>query len=344
MNAVEQQILEQAIERLVVNTGRQVRLIKNKPAKPDRVIDACVDIQGIEYTVEVKKWAQHINFGALVYQLEELPGRKLLVADYINQQLAQRLQEAGIEFMDAAGNAYVNQPDTYIYIRGNKAALDGTGGGTRVLAHRAQEAGTGRAFTAAGLKVVYELILNPELVEQPYRVMAAKADVALGTVGGVMEDLVARGAIVARGKSKHLARKEWLVQNWVEQYPLRLRPKHTMGGFIAEDPYWWRDFNVLKLEAEWGGETAAAILTQYLKPQKATLYVKDRQTLTRIVKLARLRKAPGHEANVEIYTRFWVHGDDGETVPPLLVYADLIATGDARNLETARVVYEQFLN
>ncbi|HMF76515.1 MAG TPA: type IV toxin-antitoxin system AbiEi family antitoxin [Bryobacteraceae bacterium] len=29
--------------------------------------------------------------------------------------------------------------------------------------------------------------------------------------------------------------------------------------------------------------------------------------------------------------------------PPLLVYADLMATGDPRNLETAKILYEQFL-
>jgi hypothetical protein len=30
-------------------------------------------------------------------------------------------------------------------------------------------------------------------------------------------------------------------------------------------------------------------------------------------------------------------------VPPLLVYADLLATGDARNLETAALIRERYL-
>ncbi len=29
--------------------------------------------------------------------------------------------------------------------------------------------------------------------------------------------------------------------------------------------------------------------------------------------------------------------------PPLLIYADLLATGDTRNIETARMIYEQEL-
>jgi len=29
--------------------------------------------------------------------------------------------------------------------------------------------------------------------------------------------------------------------------------------------------------------------------------------------------------------------------PPLLVYADLMATGEQRNLETARMIYEKYI-
>ena len=43
---------------------------------------------------------------------------------------------------------------------------------------------------------------------------------------------------------------------------------------------------------------------------------------------------------------FWGFPEDPahpDLVPPLLVYADLMATQDGRNLETARLLYEQFL-
>jgi hypothetical protein len=50
--------------------------------------------------------------------------------------------------------------------------------------------------------------------------------------------------------------------------------------------------------------------------------------------------------NTELLQAFWnlpenpAHPD---LVPPLLAYADLVATQDGRNLETARLLYEQFL-
>ncbi len=34
----------------------------------------------------------------------------------------------------------------------------------------------------------------------------------------------------------------------------------------------------------------------------------------------------------------WPHR---ELAPPLLIYVDLLATGDARNIETARIIYER---
>lgn len=51
--------------------------------------------------------------------------------------------------------------------------------------------------------------------------------------------------------------------------------------------------------------------------------------------------------NIELLQKFWHFKDEWEEkglVPPLLVYADLIASGDPRNLETAKMIYEQELD
>jgi hypothetical protein len=48
--------------------------------------------------------------------------------------------------------------------------------------------------------------------------------------------------------------------------------------------------------------------------------------------------------DVEILERFWkteAEKQPEELAPPLLVYADLLATGNQRNLETAKMIYEQ---
>ena len=54
-----------------------------------------------------------------------------------------------------------------------------------------------------------------------------------------------------------------------------------------------------------------------------------------------MKKDP--EGNVEILNRFWnfkLNTFNNDLVHPVLVYADLMATGDNRNIETAGMIYD----
>jgi len=58
----------------------------------------------------------------------------------------------------------------------------------------------------------------------------------------------------------------------------------------------------------------------------------------------RLRKDPA--GKVEILEKFWdsdYKNTSNDLVHPLLVYADLIASGDPRNAEAAEKIYEQHI-
>ena len=46
-----------------------------------------------------------------------------------------------------------------------------------------------------------------------------------------------------------------------------------MGEFMADNPCWWKEFDIRAYDAYWGGETAAAKCTNYLKPKVATVYL-----------------------------------------------------------------------
>jgi hypothetical protein len=78
-------------------------------------------------------------------------------------------------------------------------------------------------------------------------------------------------------------------------------------------------------------------LTGHLRPGTATFY--GAKANRKLMVDQRLRPDP--DGNVEILRRFWTF--DGETrgqVPGLLVYADLLAIGDARCMETAGEMYD----
>ena len=143
-------------------------------------------------------------------------------------------------------------------------------------------------------------------------------------------------------RGRRLTNKEKLIERWVTTYPEQLRPKLVLGRYKAVAHDWWKHAPTLSTQAYWGGEVAAAKLTKYLKPEQVVLYAKGKPG--ELLLTNKLKKAPN--GDVEILEAFWQTEYDWpypELVPPLLIYADLLATGDARNIETARMIYEQQL-
>lgn len=112
--------------------------------------------------------------------------------------------------------------------------------------------------------------------------------------------------------------------------------------YRAENLDWWRALDTARHNVLLGGEPAAALLTEYLKPGAVTIYAKPPHFA--FILENRLREAPDGE--VEVRRRFWpfdYEWDHPNLVPPLLIYADLLATGDARCIETAQRVYDGHL-
>ena len=53
---------------------------------------------------------------------------------------------------------------------------------------------------------------------------------------------------------------------------------------------------------------------------------------------------PDPNGNVKVYEKFWKdHQKFKNIVPPVIAYADLIATGNRRCIETAQKIYEQHI-
>ena len=270
--------------------------------------------------------------GALVDLGRGLPHPLLVAAPYVDPVAAERARELGLAFVDTAGNAHLRGPGLFVFITGRRPP-----GKPRPV--RAP-----RALTPAGLKVVFALLLRPQLANARLREIAAETGVALGTVAAVMEDLAARGHVTLQGgDERHLLEARRLAEEWTLLYPVRLRPKLVRGRFAAPDAAWWEKARIAPGRGVFGGEVAADRLTGQLKPARVTLYVWGAPD---DVILAN-RLWPDERGAVEVLEAFWRPIEDGaaapQTAPPLLVYADLVATGDPRNLEVARLVRERYL-
>lgn len=91
----------------------------------------------------------------------------------------------------------------------------------------------------------------------------------------------------------------------------------------------------------WGGEPAGNFLTDYLYPEVYTIYT----TLSRPELMRKLRIVPATDGELEILDVFWNIDfiENSNLAPTLLVYADLMISGDSRNRETAEIIYEKVL-
>jgi len=328
----ELQLLQKALENLEKIT--QLTAEAHPPVGPEGA-DAMIRI-----TWQDKEWlyAAHVKYtltrgmiGAVFQQLRKNAERAIIVTKYVTPQIAELLKDEDTPFVDTAGNAYLNEPPLFVFIKGNKPAEVDTG--ERPI----------RVFRPTGLQVVFALLCNPGLEKAQYREIAKGADVALGTVGWVMRDLAQTGHLVDMGRrGRRLVQKEKLLGRWVTAYPEQLRPKKLLGRFKAANTEWWAETELPGRETHWGGEIAAAKLTEHLKPQTATIYTDELKGLQEWLMRNRIRQDP--EGNIEILRKFWgfkVDPEHPDLTHPILIYADLLATADARNSETAGIIYER---
>ena len=149
--------------------------------------------------------------------------------------MAERLREQKVAFIDTAGNAYINEKPLYIYIKGLKKHDRQT--------HTDEIGQTyGRMFQPTGVKIVYALLQDQDLINAPYRNIAEVAGVALGTVGRVFNDLKNGDYLVEYNKkNRRLKNKKKLMDKWVDAYLEKLRPKLLLGTFTAGNDFWWKE-------------------------------------------------------------------------------------------------------
>lgn len=344
----EQAILLRALEALHKTTGIignvvEKQVITAQGFRPDARLEIVANGQRYPYIAEIKRVDRFATLMDVKHQCEvHANGEQfILVAPRITPETAEKCREIDLQFIDTTGNAYLHGAGLYVLVKGQRP----TEGEEFQLTDQEGK----RAGTATHLRVIFGLLCKPELLNAPYRDIVQAAGVALGTIGWVFFDLNARG-FVTGGKGKGdrvLLERQKLVREWVTNYPIKLRPKLNPKRFRAPKADWWKDVDIVEYGAQWGGEIAAAELTGYLRPHTLTIYLHKKQgqrNLTKLVAKHRLR--PDAQGDIEILDAFWNFEDEKpipKTVPPLLVYADLLATLDPRNLEAAKLINDQYL-
>lgn len=295
----------------------------------DGMVTLTRDGRTIEYVFQVKNQVTPPLVGPLSLAFGEESGKRLLVTDYVTPPLADELRRRHVQFIDAAGNAYLNRRGLLVFVSGRR---DPRKRGRQKVA---------RTFRGAGLRVGFVLVCVPALASAPLRTIAGTAGVALGSVAAVLKGLRELGFIAeVRGK-RRLLHRERLLDQWTEAYARQLFPALEMARFSAASSDWWRRAAIEKYGAQWGGETAAALLQSGLVPEQTIIYADE--TPPALLRQYRLRADAS--GSIVLRRRFWnaVPTPRPDVVPALLIYADLVAAGDARSLASAKQIRDAYL-
>lgn len=300
--------------------------------------DGIIDINGYVFTVEAKNELRKENKGFLYSRLDELKAKTkrpvLIIAKYITSDVALELRVNGISYLDVAGNCFIKHEELLLHIVGQKI-------------HKKEKTNQTKAFQEAGIKIIFNMLSNPLNLLLSYRELAELADVSIGSVSNVMTELEEQNFILKTKLKRVLKNKPALLERWVVAYQDVLRPrlvKKQMRFIKPETIQSWQDINLHNDEGLtlWGAEPAAALLTKQLIPEKFNIYTTESwQSIGHDLGLV-----PDVNGKVEVLQIFWRQGqiNNEQTVPPLLVYADLIGSGFSRNIEIAQIILENELH
>lgn len=315
------EILLQAIEK--INLLPDLQAVYNYTEKLKGNLEITCNGQKQVFTVSIK---QELRFHQL-QQIEEDYNRNknlMVVAAHIFPKIKEELRAKGIPYLEANGNIFIRNNQVYLLVDIHKPIqLDKTKGN--------------RAFTKTGLKVLLYLLQHKEALSLTQRELAEQTLVGLGNIPQILEGLKETNYLIPlNNKTYTWNNKEQLLEKWVAEYATVLRPKLIKERYTLKND--WRQIQLFATKTVWGGEPAADILTNFLRPEKFVVYSKENRTDL----IRNYNFIPDKQGEIEVLDLFWKHLDRN-VAPPLLIYAELLFEGGKRNKETAQKIYDEFI-
>jgi hypothetical protein len=323
----ERSLLDTARDRLA-EFGIAIEVDSDPPPDTDSDAVATLSRGGDTalYAVEVQV---PMTLSAFARRSHSTPYPRLVVGDHISRRSAAAFRSAGVQFVDAQGNAFITFGGVFVDVQG-RTSIDRTAEGPR---GRTSTRPT-NLFSPGRAQVIFALLSWPELTGGRVREIANAAGRSVGQTHDALQRLEQAGFLVPR--SKTLIRTGELLDFWAAAYPAGLERQLESSQYHGDPTKPVRSERPVYLS----GESAAGV--DIARPATLTIYADDAGPNLPI--LNRWSRSPDRQANVFVRHKFWISPrpdkeDPATTVrnaPWPLVYADLMATGDARLGEVAR--------
>ncbi|MGB4401092.1 MAG: type IV toxin-antitoxin system AbiEi family antitoxin [Daejeonella sp.] len=325
---MQEEIVYKVLQLLEEKTGLKARwyAIANDK-KVDGTVELKLQKERINIPAEFKKEVKNIHLSQF-YSLKNQYPDLIVIAETIFPVIREQLRTMNVNYADANGNCYIKKDKWVFFVDGFKTDTP-------------QINKKDRAFTKTGLLLLFHLLNDEKYLNVTYRQMSEDYGIALGNVNYIMNSLKDQGYLIKTDrKSARLINKKKLFEEWITAYEQKLKPQLSLGSyrFLNSFDKDWRKLPLDNYETQWGGEPAASLLTGYLKPAKLVLYTSEKK----IDLIKKYKLVPDEKGLLSIYNKFWkFECINSDTVPDMLVYADLINSNDPRNLETATLLYDR---
>lgn len=318
---MENEIIQTVIDNLFKTTG--IQAIWKKDTNFDGILVFLLNEYEIPFVVEIKTEIRPHQ----VHQIERYNHEHenfLLIANQIFPRVKEELRQKGIAYLEVNGNIFLKKKNFYLFID------------TQKTMNRGKEK-SNRAFTKTGLKVLFYLLQHKEHINLTQRELAEKAGVGLGNIPQVIEGLKNAGYLLPLNNKEYIweERKE-LFERWIIEYGTVLKPKLRKERYTFKGQ--WQEINLNNNLTVWGGEPAADLHTNHLRPEKFLIYTHE----NRMDLIKNYRLIPDNNGEIEVLEMFWQQEEE-KTAPTILIYADLILEGGKRNKETAEKIYHEYI-
>lgn len=328
MVLAEREILNLALEALREKLTLPETAVIQREDNPYKNFDTVVRIMNVDFLCEVKNTVTTATMGNIASRLKMLAAMEkqpvLLIAKCITPTVMDNLASNGINTLDCAGNCYIR------YERGNKVIFHLTNKGEKntLMAEKPYP-----AFQEAGLKVIFYLLQDIANVNKPYREIQSATGVSLGAIKNIFDVLVEKNFVLLTNSKRTLKNINALLNLWVENYNQVLKPKLLLGKMTfrtTEQRIKWLAME-LPEGMYWGGESGANMVDAYLEPGTFDIYTQI--PAAHLLRTGFVRQDKNGE--IRIYQKFWNWETENHLAPLILIYADLIGSGNSRCLEMA---------
>lgn len=344
---LQKNILNNCVEQLrQLPPIKNVKLVQSEKHGHEKGFDALLEVETetsiVRFGIEVKGMLKRPIPEHLFLIQDNIDKPFLLMSEYVNTCIANDLKKNHINFIDSQGNTFIHvRGKIYIEIQGKKPRLQRGKQPTAL-------------FQPKGLQLLFILLTEKNALNETIRVLHPKAGISFERAVSAMKELKEKRYIQKVGKKQYkFVNKNILLEQWLANYGDRLRPKLVLGTFRIPPSYFedvheklYSTFGQQSESYTIGGSLGADLLTGYYRGYTIEIFIKP-ELVDHVQKTLKL--IPAGDSNVTLLNLFspqiiYKKKDvPFSLVHPLLIYAELLYQGGGREIDTAKLIFDNYL-